>query len=56
MTKIFTCGCINDQQDKIHGANRRVCNSMKTDPVTYRCTVCGKEHGRGLADKPKGKK
>lgn len=36
-TKIITCTCIHDYQDRLYGLGRRVHNATKTG---YRCTVC----------------
>ena len=45
MTTIVKCTCKSEYQDKTYGAGNRVANSCVTDGKTYRCTVCGKEHG-----------
>lgn len=40
---ILTCACKHDQQDKIHGSQKRVMNpTTKKDGerIVYRCTVC----------------
>lgn len=48
MTKVLDCNCPNEQQDKIHGKNRRVHNKIKRDnPITFRCTVCSNEKSVG---------
>lgn len=48
MTKILDCNCPNEQQDKIHGKNRRVHNkTAKENPVIFRCTVCNNEKQLG---------
>lgn len=36
---ILLCKCQNENQDKIHGVQKRVHNRMK-DPSKFRCTVC----------------
>lgn len=41
-TKIVTCSCVHEFQDKKHGKQRRVANATKGKK--FRCTVCGKEH------------
>lgn len=42
-TKIVTCSCEHEYQDRIHGKNRRVANWAKKK-VAHICTVCGKQH------------
>ena len=37
-TRILTCTCDHDGQDRIYGKGRRVHNLMATGE--YRCTVC----------------
>ena len=46
MTKIMTCSCIHEYQDKQYGKGKRLFNSIKSlhQPM-WRCTVCGKEKG-----------
>lgn len=55
MTKVLDCNCPNEQQDKIHGKNRRVHNKTKTEnPPTFRCTSCSNEkqqHSAALTKK-----
>jgi hypothetical protein len=42
---IKRCDCASNQQDDLHGSQMRVMNkTSKLSPVTYRCTVCLKEH------------
>lgn len=46
-TKVFNCTCHNEQQDEIHGDNKRLFN-MTEKPAAqgkrvWRCTVCNKE-------------
>lgn len=40
MTKILTCKCEHEGQDKMYGYHKRLCNLTKKEN-TYRCTVCG---------------
>ena len=53
-TKILTCTCKHELQDKLHGHGQRVFNSTSKQQ-TFRCTVCKKERilGEPIA---KGKK
>lgn len=47
MTRIITCTCSHDFQDKRYGDKKRVGNQLASKtPGTrsYRCTVCGREH------------
>lgn len=39
MTKIISCTCQSEYQDKRYGAGKRVANT--TDNGDARCTVCG---------------
>jgi hypothetical protein len=39
-TKILSCNCKHEYQDKKYGQGKRVHNEMK-DKKGYRCTVCG---------------
>lgn len=41
--KILKCNCEHEYQDKKYGKGMGACNSQKTVPVKYRCTVCGRE-------------
>ena len=41
MTKIKTCTCKHEYQDKKYGKKQRVHNSTATNK--WRCTVCGNE-------------
>ncbi len=41
----MNCDCVNEQQDKIHGKNRRVHNINAKEE--YGCTVCSKVKGGG---------
>ena len=41
-TKIITCKCNSEYQDKTYGEQKRIHNKMK-DSNKYRCTVCGNE-------------
>ena len=45
-TKIMTCNCVSEYQDKLYGKNNRVFNECrkhdKKEYLKYRCTVCGK--------------
>ena len=40
MSKITTCTCKHEFQDKKYGENKRVMNKTGKG---YRCTVCGKD-------------
>jgi hypothetical protein len=40
---IATCTCKHDDQDKLHGAGKRVFNPTADGKI--RCTVCGAEKG-----------
>ena len=42
-TKIKSCTCKHEWQDKTYGVGKRVMNSTTKETTTYRCTVCGKE-------------
>ena len=43
-SKILTCTCEHEYQDKIYGKNKRVHNqTKKQDGKVWRCTVCSKE-------------
>ena len=48
--KILTCNCKHEQQDKLYGKNKRVCNrgvvkGTKENPyANYKCTVCTTQH------------
>lgn len=42
MTKIKTCYCKSDYQDKRYGKNKRVFNGSDKYPDKWVCTVCGK--------------
>lgn len=45
---IIKCTCKDEWMDKNYGEGNRVMNkTAKTNPPTYRCTVCGKEKTRG---------
>lgn len=58
MTSItLSCGCANEQQDKIHGIGQRVHNqTAKESPKEFRCTSCSSIKQRGeSAQKKKGK-
>jgi hypothetical protein len=39
-TKVLSCNCRHEYQDKKYGENRRVMNKINKG---YRCTVCGKD-------------
>lgn len=41
-TKVLSCYCESEFQDKRYGKTKRVCNTTARDGV-YRCTVCGKD-------------
>lgn len=41
-TKIMTCLCVSEYQDKEYGKMLRLFNQMKTVGM-WRCTICGKE-------------
>jgi len=43
-TKVITCSCPEEYQDKIYGKNKRLHNAFGKPHKGYRCTVCGKEH------------
>lgn len=40
-TKILSCDCKNEFQDKEYGKGKRVCN---TNARGAKCTVCGSQH------------
>lgn len=42
MTRISSCTCKNEFQDKRYGKNNRVFNETAKENL-YRCTVCGKD-------------
>lgn len=43
-TKVITCTCKHDGQDKIYGNNKRLANRInKSTTEVYRCTICAKE-------------
>lgn len=44
MTKIISCDCKHEYQDKRYGAGKRVANIK--DNGDYRCTVCDKVKGK----------
>lgn len=55
-TKILTCTCKHELQDKLHGHGQRVFNSTSKQQ-TFRCTVCKKERVLGESiSNTKGKK
>lgn len=45
MTKILSCTCEHESQDKRYGSHKRVCNSLRPKQpgiiTDFRCTVCG---------------
>ena len=43
MTKIITCTCKHEYQDRTYGNGKRVANKANkaVDGDRYRCTVCG---------------
>lgn len=46
-SKVISCTCINEVQDKLYGKGNRLGNNCKPKSVGqkfYRCTVCLKEH------------
>ena len=45
LTKVISCSCKNEYQDKAYGMNKRLGNVKgdKPDSDIVRCTVCGKE-------------
>lgn len=45
LTKVISCSCKNEYQDKVYGMNKRLGNVKgdKSDSDIARCTVCGKE-------------
>ena len=45
-TKVISCTCQHEYQDKVYGKNKRLANKTQkgNQKDTYRCTVCGKEH------------
>ena len=44
-----------DFQDVTHGSGRRVHNrTVSSDPVLYRCTICGTTRAAGKPKLPKG--
>lgn len=46
MTKILSCNCKHDYQDKTYGEGKRVHNSLKataTGIIKWKCTVCNDE-------------
>lgn len=50
LSMIIKCSCVHNGQDKLHGAQRRVCNECKDTGSghVYRCTVCVKEHTKPI--------
>ena len=42
MSKVMSCTCSHESQDKIYGKNQRLFNEAGKDSNKYRCTVCGK--------------
>lgn len=53
--KVKKCSCAHEFQDKEYGVGMRLCNPTGKsggEAKSYKCTVCGKEHG---ADKEKTK-
>jgi len=41
---IKKCNCVSKFQDEKYGEGMRVMNeTQEMNPITYRCTVCGKE-------------
>lgn len=46
MTKEINCTCKDDFQDKLYGKGKRLCNAYGKPHKGYKCTVCGKEHGK----------
>lgn len=42
-TKVISCTCKHEYQDKKYGAGNRVMNPYKGG---YRCTVCGRSHAK----------
>jgi hypothetical protein len=40
---IKKCNCNHKYQDEKYGKGNRVMNKTTKQPVTYRCTICGKE-------------
>ena len=41
--KIKLCTCEHEEQDKLYGKGKRLCNP-KDKKDEYKCTVCGKVH------------
>lgn len=51
-TKIITCSCFNEYQEKTYGNGKRVANAcvgVDKEPA-WRCTVCEKEKKWGVDD------
>ncbi len=42
MTKLLTCTCVHDYQDKKYNF-KKIHNSCGREGKRFRCTVCGKE-------------
>ncbi len=41
-SQVKKCKCTHESQDRLHGKNNRVFNSLdKQRPIKYKCTVCG---------------
>lgn len=53
MTKVLSCNCPNEQQDKIHGRGLRVHNLAKPTNPVMRCTVCSNEKAASVPAKKK---
>ena len=51
-TKILSCFCDSEFQDKEYGKYSRLCLLTAKDN-TYRCTICGKEQTSGKMEKVK---
>ena len=50
MTRIMQCSCQHPFQDQRYGSSQRVHNHT-TNPIGWRCVICGKHKGEKTADK-----
>ena len=53
---IFTCTCIDEKADKMHGKSKRVFNQSQKDKTLYRCTTCSRTVNHGTREVVETKK
>jgi hypothetical protein len=47
MTKVQSCSCKHNDQDRMYGKGKRLHNQTRgNNRSEWRCTVCGEKHAR----------